>query len=135
MKHIIAIVATGLVMAACTSNGKLQQYIENNNISLAGQQVGPGMWCDGMTIDRDTVVITYRLPEVEASAAELANWDAIAAQHKLLFLEGLSNDKSNDPEGSKILTDAGVYMKGVFKYANASLDVMVTPEELAKALE
>lgn len=135
MKHIVAIVATCLALAACTSNGKLQQYIENNNIKLAGQKVGPGMWCDGMTIDRDTVVITYRLPEVEASAAELADWDAISAQHKALFIEGLSNDKSNDVEGARILTDAGVYMKGIFRYANASLEVMVTPEELAEALK
>ncbi len=93
------------------------------------------MWCDGMTVDRDTVIITYSLPEIEASAAELADWDNITCRHRQLFLEGLGNDKSNDTEGSKILTDAGVYMKGVFRYANASVSVMVTPDELARVLK
>jgi len=134
-EHILSVVFLCVLIASCNSSSKLQRYIEDNNSKLAGVQVGTGMWCDGMTIDRDTVVITYSLPEVEASATELANWQSITDRHKQLFIEGLENDKNSDPEGAEILTDAGVYMKGVFRYANASLSVMITPEELAKALK
>ena len=79
--------------------------------------------------------MTYSLPRVEVSDSELANWDYITRQHKQLFLDGLRNDKDTDPEGARIITDADVYMKGVFKYANASLDVMLSPEELDEALK
>ena len=139
MKHVVKqsliMAAIGAMMASCTANGKLQQYIEDNNIRLAGKEIGPGIRCEGMTIDRDTVIVTYSLPRVEVSDSELANWDYITRQHKQLFLDGLRNDKDTYPEGAHIITDADVYMKGVFKYANASLDVMLSPEELDEALK
>ena len=53
MKHVVKqsliMAAIGAMMASCTANGKLQQYIEDNNIRLAGKEIGPGIRCEGMT--------------------------------------------------------------------------------------
>ncbi len=127
--------ALGLATAACTGNSKLQRYIENNNIKLAGQQIGPGMWCDGLSLEGDTVVITYRQPQVVATPQELTDWDTISDSYHDLMLQGLGNDKTSDPEGAGLLVEAGVYMKGIFKFANAEINVVVTPAEISEVLK
>lgn len=133
-RHSLTVAAVAATLAACTANGKLQQYIENNNIRLAGKEIAPGMTCEGMTLDRDTVIVTYDFPAITVSEAELANRDIITANHRNLFLEGLSNDKTSDPDGARIIADADVYMKGVFKYANATFTVLIPPDELDAVL-
>lgn len=122
--------AVAAMMAACTANGKLQQYIENNNIRLAGKEIAPGMTCEGMTLTGDTVTVTYSFPRIVVSDAELANSDIITDNHRRLFIEGLANDKATDPDGARIIADADVYMKGVFRYANATFTVLIPPSEL-----
>lgn len=132
---IFIMLALGLATAACTGTGKLQRYIEDNNTKLAGKQIGPGMWCDGMSLEGDTVVITYRQPQVVATPQELADWDAISDSYHDLLLQGLGNDKTSDPEGAGLLVESGVYMKGIFKFANAEINVVATPAEIAEVLK
>ncbi|MDE7386358.1 MAG: hypothetical protein K2N28_04395 [Muribaculaceae bacterium] len=139
MKKTSTLTSLGLgiiaMLASCTANGKLQQYVADTNITMAGKQIGPGLYCEGFTIDADTVIATYNIPEVAASPAELAHWNEIEAQYKKLFMEGLSTDKETDAKGAAIILDAGVYMKGVFKYQNATVNVLITPDELRQILK
>lgn len=123
------------VLTSCSANGKLQQYVENTNINLAGKEIAPGMYCEGFTIVADTLIATYNIPEVSATSLELANWDAIQEKYKELFMQGLESDKATDPDGAKTVLDADVYMKGVFKYENATINVLVSPEELKEVLK
>lgn len=55
-----------VVLAACSSNGKLQQMVENINTSMAGTQVPGGGYCQGITLDGSDMVVTYAYPGVEA---------------------------------------------------------------------
>ena len=139
MKKTSTLTVLGLgiiaMLASCTANGKLQQYVADTNITMAGKQIGPGLYCEGFTIDADTVIATYSIPEVAATPSDLANWNVIEEQYKKLFMEGLATDKDNDAKCASIILDAGVYMKGVFKYQNATVNVLVTPDELRQVLK
>ena len=136
-RYLYSTLAATLVVAAtsCTTGSKLEKYVKESNASLAGRELAPGFYCDGMAIDADTVVITYSFPDVSATPDELNSLAPIRDYYKDLFLRGLVNDKINHPDGIKIITDAEVYMKGVFKFQNLTIDVIATPDEILQALQ
>lgn len=120
----VAIVA---VLAACTSNGKLQQFIENANVELAGMKVDGGGVCDGITLEDNTVVYSYTYPGSEAPAEY---FDTQSNEYRMmdeLFASTVKREIAADPELYKAITDANASLRIDLHYDNGTVTFNVNP--------
>lgn len=133
LRTIIAGTFLAILIAGCTDNARLQQAIASANFSLVGQDNGMGAHCDGFSLSRDTVILTYNYWPEEAGDSILASPGAVeAARPNARRGMQLQLERYPDVAAAMEKTGAGfIYRR---KFADGHLDIYFTPSQVRRAI-
>lgn len=132
LSHIIVGAFLAIFIAGCTDNARLQQAIASANFTLVGQDNGMGGHCDGFSLSRDTVVLTYNFWPEEAGDELLADPEAAEASRPFAR-RGMKAKLSEYPDVAEAMELNGsgfIYRR---KFANGNLDIYFTPADVTRA--
>lgn len=122
-----------LILGACSDGSakKLQALINAANIELTGKYFGSGCYCDGVTLDNNSVTYTYSFPGQSLGDNAVDN-DSFAAAMKPVMKDELKSvfAENDGPEMLRLMKENGCDLTVVIKFDDRSYSIPFTIGEL-----